>query len=193
MPYTGLGPQDGSRSEPRVVCTTRALRPGIARHHPTPAVTAGRTRQYKMAPRELYETVPPNSKTLESGGKSSGEVRENRWGLVETVGSQHDVVPGVEARRRAPTERRASTAVMSSSPVCALHRDAHFFDAHISFFPKLARVRARSVAMVQTGSRIGADEICRSMTNRVSPYAKLRSTAARAGSKGRPWTQDGAE
>jgi hypothetical protein len=41
----------------------------------------------------VFKTTPTVSKTLESVGKSGGKfVGENRWGLVKTVRSHHDVL-----------------------------------------------------------------------------------------------------
>jgi hypothetical protein len=118
-----------------------------------------------------------------------GKYLKNRWGVVKAVGPQHEVLPGVDTGRRAPTERRASAAVVTHSPDCALHRDVHIFRSLL----EVARVHASSAGMVQNGVQDRLQEICRSDGEQNERLRQAAFNSRPGRSEGRPRSQDVAE
>ncbi len=128
----------------------------------------------------VFKTTPTVSKTLESGGKSSGTflktvgVSENRW---------------VSARGRATGSRWGGGHRPSGGPQ-RVQRPAgrvRALDYGASFL-EVARARARSVRTVEcpVQDRRGRGSAA-AMGNRVSAFVTLPSAAARARSKAGHW------
>jgi hypothetical protein len=173
------GPLSPSPVEPRRrsltafdVCTTRALRAEITRHHPARAVTWDPFSQYNVAPFGYCRTAPANSKTLESESKSSGKFWEP-FGFPKTVGSKRELVPRGRGGEEAPAGGR---------PQRCNDRLTGFVHSITTLpFLEVSRARARSVRTVQRRSRIGRDEDGAAMANRVSAF-RHSAFSSRSGS-----------